>query len=161
MENNICCPKFNPEPWEGTTHDWNDKPFLTATMPVIFHIPLPWVINKTIRRLWERAQEYSIAADVNDFLMLCQDPSPWKSRFFLAVTGGHPDVDDDIVRISGKFISKVFDGPYKDMPKYINEINDWLSAEGKVAKEFFFYCTTCPKCAPIHGHNYIVIFARV
>ena len=42
MEEKPCCPQFDPEPWEGKTNEWNEKPFLAATMPanvMLFAIP--------------------------------------------------------------------------------------------------------------------------
>jgi hypothetical protein len=55
MEEKPCCPQFDPEPWEGKTNEWNEKPFLAATMPVLFHMPFPWLINRTMTRLWKNA----------------------------------------------------------------------------------------------------------
>jgi len=36
-----------------------------------------------------------------------------------------------------------------------------LSKMGKMAEKYYFYFTTCPKCAQKYGHNYIVAFAQV
>ncbi len=115
MQETPCCPRFDPEPWDGKTNEWNEKPFLAATMPVLFHMPFPRLVNRTMTRLWQRAQEYSIAPDMEDFLLLVHDPSPWKSRYYLAVTGVHPDLEKDMVTFSGTFICRVFDGPYNDV----------------------------------------------
>ncbi len=161
LEDQTCCPRFDPKPWDEKTHEWSEKPFLTATMPVLFHMPFPWLINKTLTRLWETAQKYGIASEMKDFLLLAHDPSPWKSRYYLAVAGTHPDLEKDIVRLSGTFVSKVFDGPYNAVPKCMRETEEWLRKAGKTPKEHYFYFTTCPKCARIYGHNYMVDFARI
>lgn len=65
------------------------------------------------------------------------------------------------VKLTGTFISKVFDGPYNHIPKYIKEVDSYLTAQGKKAIKYYFYYTTCPKCVKKYGHNYIVAFAEV
>jgi hypothetical protein len=47
------------------------------------------------------------------------------------------------------------------VPKYIKEADTYLASLGKKAKKYYFYYTTCPKCAKKYGHNYIVAFAEV
>jgi hypothetical protein len=36
-----------------------------------------------------------------------------------------------------------------------------LSSKGRSSQKYFFYFTTCPKCAKKYGHNYVVAFAQV
>jgi effector-binding domain-containing protein len=155
-----CCPIFDPKPWDEITHEWNEKLFIIETIPQIFHIPLPGVLNKTITRMWEMAQKYNIETDMKDFLLLSYDPSPWKSELYLSVTREHEEIGN-IIKLSGTFMSKVFDGPYKDIPKYIKIMEEYLHKNNKTAKKYYFYYTTCPKCAKKYGHNYIVAFAEV
>ncbi|MFA6506673.1 MAG: hydrolase [Treponemataceae bacterium] len=159
-EEKECCPKFDPLPWDGKKNEWKEKPFLMRTIPQLFHMPLPWIYGKAITEMWERAQKLNIAPPIKDFLLLAYDPSPWKSELYLSVTGEHPDAGN-IVKISGTFMSKVFDGPYQDVPKYIKALEAFVRSEGKTPKKYYFYFTTCPKCAKKYGHNYIVAFAEV
>jgi hypothetical protein len=65
------------------------------------------------------------------------------------------------VKLSGTYITKVFDGPYNAVPKWIKETNHYVTQKGKTVKRYYFYYTTCPKCAKIYGHNYVVAFAEV
>ena len=37
----------------------------------------------------------------------------------------------------------------------------YVTQQGKQAKKCYFYYTTCPKCAKVYGHNYVVVFAEV
>ncbi|MDD5099111.1 MAG: hypothetical protein PHP35_02105, partial [Candidatus Colwellbacteria bacterium] len=67
----------------------------------------------------------------------------------------------ETIRFTGKFISKVFDGPYNAVPKWIKEMDEYLSKAGLKAKKYFFYYTTCPKCSKKYGHNYVVSFAEI
>ena len=154
-----CCPEFNPQPWDKATHDWTNKPFLMETIPQFMHMPLPWIYRKVITRIWEKAKRLGIAPDLKDFLLLAYDPSPWKSELYLAVTKDSPDGTS--VRMTGTYVSMVFDGPYSQVPKYIKEMEGYLSSQQKKSKKYLFYFTTCPKCAKKWGHNYIVALSEV
>ncbi len=154
-----CCPKFDPQPWEKVTHEWNDKPFIFDTIPQVFHMPLPWMMKKVITRMWNRAQSLGIAPEIQDFALFAYDPSPWKSELYLAVTKNVPE--PDARKMSGTYMSRVFDGPYSAVPRYLREMNQYLSSAGKKAKKHYFYYTTCPKCAKKYGHNYVVALSEV
>lgn len=154
-----CCPEFNPEPWNKVTHHWKDKPFILETIPQFMHMPLPWLYRKAITRIWEKAKRLGIAPDLKDFVLLAYDPSPWKSELYLAVTKDSPDGTS--VRMTGTYVSMVFDGSYSNVPRYIKEMEEYLGSQQKKSKKFFFYYTTCPKCAKKWGHNYIVALSEV
>ncbi len=154
-----CCPKFNPSLWDNKTSVWTNKLFIRETLPQLFHMPLPWMIGKMIGRMWGKAQNAHAAPDMKHFLWLAYDPSPWKSEHYIAVTKRVPDAEN--VSLSGTFISKVFDGPYNAVPKWIAEMDTFLEGKKKKAKKYFFYYTTCPKCAKKYGKNYVVVFAQV
>lgn len=155
----VCCPEFDPVPWENKIHIWHDKLFIKDSIPEFFHIPLPNTLKKVISRMWSKAEEAEAAPEMKDFLLLAYDPSPWKGELYLAVTKEVPDVEN--VKVSGKFISKVFDGPYNGVPKYIKVMDAHLTSLGYKAQKYYFYYTTCPKCAKKYGHNYIVAFAEI
>jgi hypothetical protein len=109
--------------------------------------------------MWTMAQDAGAAPDLNDFLCLAYDPSPWKGELYTFVTKEVPGAKN--VKLSGTFISKVFDGPYNAVPKWVKEMDKHLAEQGKKASRYYFYYTTCPKCAKVHGHNYVVAFAKV
>ena len=56
-ENEMCCPPFNPAPWDGITHEWKDKPFITDSIPQVMHIPLPGTMKKMMTRIWKKAED--------------------------------------------------------------------------------------------------------
>ena len=35
-----CCPKFNPEPWDGKTLEWKDKLFIKDKVFTFFYMPV-------------------------------------------------------------------------------------------------------------------------
>jgi len=154
-----CCPKFDPKPWEGKTHVWKEKRFIKDSIPQFMHIPWPPMIGEVIGRMWDAARSAKAEIEGKDFLMLFYDPSPWKSEFYMSVT--KDVVGAENVTLSGTYISKVFEGPYNAVPKWIKEMDKFLAAEGKKALKYYFYYTTCPKCAKKWGENYVVVFAQI
>ncbi|NMC60714.1 MAG: hypothetical protein GYA51_15220 [Candidatus Methanofastidiosa archaeon] len=152
-----CCPKFDTKPWDNKTHKWKDKLFIQDNVRQIFHTPIN--IGPVITRMWNKAQVAGATPEIKDFLLLAYDPSPWTSELYMTVTKEVPNAKN--VKLSGTFISKVFDGPYNAVPKWLKEMEKYLSDNGKTAKRYFFYFTTCPKCAEYYGHNYVVAFAEV
>ena len=154
-----CCPKFNPKLWDGKTHHWKNKLFIKDTVPQLFHMPFPPMIGKMIQRQWKKAKDDGAAPDIKDFLWLSYDPSPWKSEHYIAVTKEVPSANN--AKLSGTFVSKVFDGPFNAVPKWIKEMDKYLTEKGKKSKKYYFYFTTCPKCAKKYGHNYVVVFAQI
>lgn len=159
MSQDACCPEFNPAPWDEKEHVWNDKLFIKGNVPQIFHIPLPGAINRTVGRLWKTAQNADAVRDLKDFLMLAYDPSPWKSEFHLAVN--HEVQGAENVKLTGTFLSKVFDGPFSAVPQWIKEMERYVAEKGHKTLKYYFYYTTCPKCAKKYGHNYVVAFSQI
>lgn len=158
-DSDVCCPKFDPVPWDGKAHEWKEKLFIKGSIPQLFHIPLPGTIKRTMGRMWQEAQKADAAPELKDFLTIAYDPSPWKSEFYMAVTKDVPGADN--TKLTGKFLSKVFDGPYNAVPKWIKEMDEFVASQGRMTQKYYFYYTTCPKCAKKYGHNYVVAFAQV
>ena len=142
-----CCPKFNPEPWDEQEFHWQNKPFIKDTVRSIFYIPLN--MGSVIKRMWKKVQNSGKKSD--DFLLLSKDVSPWKSEQYLSVPGTIPNAEN--VEFSGNYLTKVFEGPYKDARKWVKEMEEYAESEGKTVKDLYFYYTTCPKCAKKYGKN--------
>ena len=113
-----CCPKFHSEKWDNKTFNWVDKPFIKASIPEFFHIPYPPMIGKKITKMMKMAEEaHKLSEDVEDILLLFNDPHPFRADMYLSVTDQVPDAKN--TQLSGTFITKVFDGPFKDVPKFM------------------------------------------
>ena len=123
----------------------------------LFHMPLN--MGPVLSKMFKKMESAGASVPPEEILMLAYDPSPWKCEMYVNVTKEVPEFE--AVRISGTFISKVFDGPYNSVPKWIKEMDVFLAGKGKQAKKYYFYYTTCPKCAKEYGHNYVVAFAEV
>ena len=162
MENlhNECCPEFHTEKWDEKTFNWNNKPFIKAAIPTLFHIPFPPMIGKKVTKMMKMAEDSNkLSENMEDVLLLFTDPTPFKSEIYLSVTGNVPNADN--ITISGTLMAKVFEGEYNAIPKFIKQMDAYLSKQEKIAKKYYVHYAYCPKCAKEHGHNYMVLFAEV
>jgi len=154
-----CCPKVDPLLWQDKEFIWKDKLFIKDTVPQLFHMPVPGTFGKTVSRMWEKIENSQAKTDTKDFIMLSTESSPWKGEIYINTTKEVPNADN--VKLSGTFLTKVFDGRYNDVPKWLKEMDPYVAGKGKTVKNYYFYYTTCPKCARKYGHNYVVCFAEV
>lgn len=150
-----CCPKFDPAPWKDRTFIWTDKLFVIDKVTCLFHIPLN--MGQVVTRMWKKIE----AADATpkEFIMLTLDPTPWVSEQYIPVEKKVEGMQH--VKLSGTFITKVFEGPYSKAKDWYTEMFRFAEAQGKTASKVYFYYTTCPKCAKKYGKNYVVGFAQV
>lgn len=151
-----CCPRFNPKDWDGETFEFKDKPFVRFTVRSFFYMPLN--MNSMITRVMKAVEEAG-AADKTENIMLSFDLSPWQSEHLLAVTKSVPGLEN--VKLSGVFLAKVFEGPFKDAPKWMKSMETYVKSKGKTAKKIYFNYTMCPNCAKYYGKNYVVAMAKV
>jgi len=154
-----CCPLFDVVPWQDREFAWQDKLFVRATVPQFLHIPLPGSFGKAVTNMWQRIEAAGARPDNKDFVMLTSETSAWKGEILINVTMEIPGLEN--VKLSGTFLTKVFDGPYSAVPKWIAEMGPYVAGKGKTVKKYYFYYAYCPKCAKKYGHNYAVAFAQV
>ncbi len=98
-------------------------------------------------------------AKSSDMIVLSDENSLWGADIYIDVTKNVPNAR--MSTISGIFLSKVFEGPYKNMHIWIKEMKEHVNSKGKKLKKLYFYYTTCPKCAKLYGKNYVVLLAQV
>ena len=155
-----CCPKFHSDKWDEKTFIWDHKKFIKASVPTLFHIPLPPMIGNRVTKMMKLAEDSKkLSADKEEILLLFNDPSAFKSELFLSVTDTVPNAEN--ITLSGTFMSKVFDGAFKAVPKFIKQMDAYLAKQGKKASDYYVHYAYCPKCAKEAGHNYMVLFAEV
>lgn len=146
-----CCPVFQPEPWEGATLRFEDKLFLRVTTRSILHVPL------NMGKVFARAQEALVAHDAADgFLVLSRDVSAFTGEHLFAAAQEVPGFE--MVRLSGTFATKVFEGPYSQAGAWHKEMAALAGGRGE---DVYFFYTTCPRCAKVYGKNYVVGLAKV
>ncbi|MDH5559649.1 MAG: hypothetical protein OEY59_02185 [Deltaproteobacteria bacterium] len=146
-----CCPKFEPAPWDETTLDFEGKLFMKDRVKSFFHIPLNF--GAVMKRDMEKIE--AAGAKGEEQVVLTAEDSLWGADVYTQVTKIIPGAK--MSRIKGNFESKVFEGPYSKMGKFISQMKDYLRAKGTTLQGMLFYYPLCPKCAKKYGHNYIVI----
>jgi len=150
-----CCKRFDPEPWDEKEIIWQDKLFLKDRVRSFLHIPLNF--GKVMVRNMAAIQTADALAD--EPVLLSDENSLWGSDIYIAVAGDVPGAE--MAKISGTFLTKVFEGPYRDAPKWQREMAAYLESRGRDAKKMYFFYTTCPRCAKVYGKNYTVLLAQV
>ncbi len=150
-----CCPRFNPEPWEEKEVTWHDKLFMKDHVRSLFHIPLNF--GQVMVRNMEKIKAAGALAP--EPLMLSDEKSLWGADVYIGVGKEVPGAE--MKRISGTFLSKAFEGPYKNVGGWVKEMKAYVRSKGKESKRLYFFYTTCPACAKVYGKNYTVILALV
>lgn len=153
----LCCPKFEPKTYESKEIAWKGKLFVEDDIKALMHIPIN--MGSVIAKMSKQIGEAGAAVAGEDFLMLSSEESPWKSEQYIPVTGEVKGMKN--VKLSGDYLTKVFEGNYKEAKNWYREMQIYVKSKGKEVKKFYFYYTTCPKCAKAYGKNYVVLFAQV
>ena len=149
-----CCSRFQPEKWQNSEVTFKDKLFLKDHVTSFFHIPLNY--SQVMERDAEMIANSGAKAEN---LILNDENSLFGADVYIAVD---KEVNEaEMERLSGHFLTKVYEGPYKDMYKFEKDMKKYLLSKGIEHEKFLFYYTYCPKCAEVYGKNYIVIFAKV
>ena len=151
-----CCPKFKPEGWDGRHLHFESKPFVRATTRSLMHIPI------NMGSVFTRVQTHIEDAGVQDpegYLVLSRNLSASEAEHLFAVTGAV--TDEEMTTLSGDFITRVFEGPYRHAKTWMHEMETAAIATGRIAKRIFMFYTTCPKCARSYGQNYVVGIAEI
>lgn len=151
-----CCPRFDPAPWDEKEFQWQDKLFIKDRVRCLFHMPLNF--GKVIVRCMDtiaKAEAFTPAPPIG----LSDHTSPWNMNLYIEVSKEVPDAEN--VRLSGTYMSKVFEGPYKDTRIWCKKMQEWVTSQGKEIKKHLMYYTTCPNCAKHYGKNYVVYIAQV
>ncbi|NNE10419.1 MAG: hypothetical protein HKN20_17795 [Gemmatimonadetes bacterium] len=146
-----CCPRFNTEGWDEQELRFKDKLFVKAKTRSVFHIPVNMgtVFPKTFDAI-----DKAHARREDEFIVLSHDPTAWTGEHYFSVTGDVPG--QEMVKMTGDYLTKVFEGPYRDVPRWEKEMQEFVERKGKRAKKTYFFYTTCPKCAKYYGKNYVV-----
>lgn len=151
-----CCPRFDPEGWDGQDLHFKDKLFVRAKTRSLVHIPLNMgsVFKKTFEKI-----DHADAQDNDDFVVLSHEQSAWSAEHLFAVT--KPVEDCEVVNLSGDFVTKVFEGPFREMRHWCQNMAETVEQDGEQIENMWFFYTTCPKCAKAYGKNYVVGIAQI
>jgi hypothetical protein len=150
-----CCEPFDPELWQDREVIWKDKPFVKDHVRCLFHVPL----NMGRRVMADMALIQAAGAQAEHPLMLSDDQSPWGADIFIEVSKAVPGAT--LEPLSGRFLTRVFEGPFRDAGKWAAEMQSYVAARGHEVERLYFGYTTCPRCAKAYGKNYVVLFAKL
>jgi hypothetical protein len=151
----VCCPKFNPIPWEKKITNWKNKKFIKDKVFTFFFIPINFgqVITKMSRKV------DSSGAKFVDNVCLSDHTSKWNMDLYVAVDRKVDGAQN--VTISGKFLTKVYEGDFKDTGVWAQDFESYAKSKKVTIKKMYMWYTTCPGCAKKYGRNYVVIFGQL
>ncbi len=150
-----CCPPFNPAPWDRKIITWKNKLFLADHLFCMFFIPCGF--GKLMARDMEKiASAHALAKTP---ILLYDGISFFGADVFIAVSKPVPNAS--MTRISGTFLSKVFEGDFKNSGNWAKEMEEYAKKQGKKMKQLYFFFTTCPSCAKYYGKNYVVLLGKI
>jgi hypothetical protein len=150
-----CCPRFDPDRWDDKVVTWEKKPFLRDHVLSFFHVPLNF--GAVMKR--SMAAIEAAGATPDDMVILSDENSLWGADVYIAIAKDIPGARTTI--LSGTFLAKVFEGPYRNMRNWIDEMKALVKGRGRVLQKLYFFYTTCPKCSKKYGKNYVVILAQL
>jgi hypothetical protein len=151
-----CCPPFDPGPWQEKEVSWKSKPFVRDHVTCLFHVPLN-MGRKVVKDM--ALIQAAHAEPEQQPLMLSDEKSPWGADLYIEVKKAVPGATMD--QLSGTFLTKVFEGPFREAGNWVAQMNAYVAAKGRAVEKLYFGYTTCPKCAKAYGKNYVVVFAKV
>ena len=151
----ICCPPFEHTLWDDKVFDWDNKKFIKDKVCTLFYIPLNF--GAAMKRLDSKVTKAS--ATMPDWLCLSDHTSKWNMDVYLAVDKDIPDAENKT--LSGKYYSKVYEGPFKDTGKWGKDFEEVVKSKGLKVNKLYMWYTTCPRCAKKHGKNNVVFIGQV
>ena len=156
-----CCEEFDPSLWDEKEIVWKDKPFLKESTWCFFYIPLNF--SGAMTRANRKIEDVGAAVPSKEFVLFSDMISRWSTRIYLSVSKDTiPGAN--IVKLSGTYVTKVFEGPYKDFDKWIKDMQTYVKKEKGLDVEgcdMYAQYGTCPKCAKKYGKNFVVALAKI
>ena len=150
-----CCPEFDPKPWDDHVFVWEHKKFISDQVWTLFYMPMNF--GGVMKRLNQKVLKAE--ATVPDWLCLSDHTSKWNMDVYLAVDKEIPGEEN--VLMTGKYFSKVYEGPFRDTEKWCKDFDILAKSKGYTIKKEYMWYTTCPKCAKKYGKNYVAIVAQI
>ena len=150
-----CCPPFDPSTLDEKEVSFEDKLFLKDRVRSFLHIPLNF--GKIMSRSMAKIE--AAGAQDEDMLLLVDENSLWGADAHVSVSKDVPGAN--CVRMSGRYLTKVFDGPFKNIKKWVSQMQSHVASKGEKCEKLLFNYRTCPRCAKVYGHNWVVLYAQV
>ena len=152
-----CCAVPDVSEWDEKEITFEDKKFIRMQTKSFLFMPLN--MSKVMAAIQKMADEAGASMPPKEVMIISRDISPWKAEQLYAVS--KPVEGADNVVLSGKYLTKVFEGPYKNAGNWHNDMQEYAKSKNKIADKTYFFYTTCPKCAKHYGKNYVVGFTQI
>ena len=111
----VCCPIFDPIPWDNSDFEWNNKLFVKGSVCTVFYMPVNF--GSVMRKLDKKIRE--AGADWSEGICLSDHTSQWNMDLYISVDKAVPSLNQLV--LSGKFYSKVYEGPFKNSGKWFSD----------------------------------------
>ncbi len=154
-QNQECCPRFDPTLWDNKVFEWDNKNFIKDKVFTLFFMPINF--SKVVSKMMAKIEKAGTKAQ--DWMGLSDHTSKWNMDLYLAVDREIPEAENVI--LSGKFLSKVYEGSFKETGKWCKDFENYTKDKGFEIKKQYMWYTTCPKCAKKYGKNYVVIVGEI
>ena len=154
MDEQVCCPPFDPKPWQRKFVSFDHQTFVKVKVRTFSYMPLNFgsVMTKA------QSQIEAAGAKVVDNIALSNHLSRWTMEVLIAVDTEVPGMK--MITLTGKFLSNVYEGPFKDTAMWCKDFERFAKEEGFVFSTWYMWYTTCPMCAKKYGKNYVVILGQ-
>lgn len=153
--NEECCKRLSPEEWDKKEIVWRDKPFFRSHYHAFFHVPIN--IGQKIIKGTAKVKEAGLLAEN---MVLVKNDGLFGADLLIPIAGKTNQFEIEL--ITGKFLTRLFEGHYGDMRRWLKETKQYCQEKGFSPKEFIFFYATCPKCAKKYGDKVqVVVLARV
>ncbi len=150
-----CCPPFDPQLWDNKEFLWDNKLFIKTKVFCLFNMPLNF--GGKMRKLLPLIEK--AGAVMEDGMVLAEQTSMWNMNLFVAVNKGVSGIEN--VALKGRFVSKVYEGSYREMGKWIKDFAAFLKEKDYETGKWYQWYTACPKCAKKYGKNYVVFITSI
>ena len=137
-----CCPRFLPEEWDEKIFTLDNLKFVKARTKSFMYMPIN--MNKVYSYVFDEVDK-ARARHESTYLVLSKDISSFKCDHYFLVEADVPNLDE--TRMDGNYLTKVFEGPYKDMGKWMSVMKLYVKSSGHESDDIFSFYTTCPKCS--------------
>jgi len=149
----VCCPKFDPKPWDEKIFEWKGKKFIKGSVFTFFYMPINFgpVISRLMKKIGKNISK--------DMMCLSDYTSKWNMDIYVSVDKEVKGAEN--VVLNGKYLSKVYEGNFNDTDKWCEDYKKYAKTKNLKIEKWYMWYTTCPKCAKKYGKNYVVIIDEV
>ena len=94
-----------------------------------------------------------------DGMVLGEHTSPWKMNLLIAVDKSVEGLEN--ISMSGRYYSKVYEGPYKDAGKWHKDFVAFMTGKNLNPGKIFYWYAYCPKCIKKYGKNQTALIGEL